>query len=128
MRLERSRTDSILFGLCGGLARSAGVSAGWIRFGMIAGTLFTGGTLFCVYVIASMLIPKETTGFSGGYWYVPADQAYAYGGAYAAGGFSAPAAASPSTVDSMMQRLEEQTMNREIQELRSKLAQYEQQH
>lgn len=117
MRLERSRTDVKLFGLCGGIARQSGIGSGWIRFGLIAGTFFTGGTLFILYMIASMVVPKEPeySSCSGGYWYMPTPQAYAFGG-------------TPSTssgLDSMMHGMEERAMRRELQELRTKLARYE---
>jgi phage shock protein PspC (stress-responsive transcriptional regulator) len=127
MRLERSRTDSRLFGLCGGIARSTGVSSGWVRFGFIAGCFITGGTLFCLYILACMVVPKESA--TDAYWYAPTPGAYAFGGPAAYGYAAEPAApASPSSpIDSMMSRLEEQAMNREIQELRAKLARYEQQ-
>jgi phage shock protein C len=127
MRLERSRTDSRLFGLCGGIARSTGIDTGWVRFAFIVGCVLTGGTLFFLYILACMVVPKEP---AGGYWYAPTPQAYAFGGpqtyGYAAAP-EAPAAPSASDMDAMMQRLEQQAMNRELQELRAKLARYEQQ-
>lgn len=130
MRLERSRTDSRLFGLCGGIARSTGTSAGWIRFAFIVGGFLTGGTLFFLYILACMVVPKEPA--VGAYWYAPTSQAYAFGGPHPYYGYAAapgtpvaePASAS---VDSMVQQLEQQALNREIQALRAKLARYEQQ-
>ncbi|WP_438444910.1 PspC domain-containing protein [Gorillibacterium sp. sgz5001074] len=124
MRLERSRTDVRLFGLCAGLARTSGIGTGWIRFGLIAGTLLTGGTLFFIYIVASMLVPKEPLhrSYTGDCWYVPAQEAYAFGGAAAYPGYHQPA-----RMDSLMQDLEEQAMVREIRELRAKLARYEDQ-
>lgn len=123
MRLERSRTDSKMFGLCGGIARSTGVSSGWVRFAFILGCLFTGGTLFCLYILACMVIPKEPA--ADAYWYAPTSRAYAFGGHAAYGFAPEPTAPASNQVDSMMSRLEEQAMNREIQELRAKLARYE---
>lgn len=124
MRLERSRTDIRLFGLCGGIAKHTGIGSGWIRFGLIAGTFLTGGILIFLYILASMVIPKEPAynsyPYPGGYWYAPAGQAYAFGGACTASGNN-----SGSGLDAMMQDLEEQAMAREIRELRAKLARYE---
>lgn len=127
MRLERSRTDSRLFGLCGGLARCMGIGAGWIRLALVIGTLLTGGTLFFVYVIACMIIPKESpdSGYGQGHWYAPAYAGYGYG---AVPGHASPAApVDPAAVDAIMQQLEEQSLKRELQELRAKLERYEHQ-
>lgn len=121
MRLERSRTDLRLFGLCGGLARKTDISAGWWRFGLVAGTILTGGTLFFLYILVSMVVPKEPeyNVCGGGYWYAPAPQAYAFAGYPAA----QPAAA--TGLEPMMSGLEERAMKREIEQLRAKLEQYE---
>lgn len=125
MRLERSRTDSRLFGLCGGIARSAGVDTGWVRFAFIIGCALTGGTLFFIYILACMVVPKEHA--VSAYWYAPTPNAYAFGGSQPYGYPAAPAEPSPSHIDSMMQQLEQKALNREIHELRAKLAHYEQQ-
>jgi phage shock protein C len=124
MRLQRSRNDSKLFGLCGGIARSMQVDATWIRLGLVVGTFFTGGMLLFVYVIASMVIPKEPVYSSQGpYWYMPPATGYGFN-SYGAAAAPAPSA---SHLDSMVQNLEEQALSREISDLRSKLARYEQQ-
>lgn len=122
MGLERSRSDSKLFGLCGGLARSMNVDASWIRVGFIIGCIFTGGTLMFVYIIAAMVVPKEAAypGYSP-YMYVPSAQSYGFSG------YEAPASASPSAMDAAVDQLEQQALAREISELRAKLARFEQQ-
>jgi len=125
MSLYRSRTDCCLFGLCGGIARSTGVDSTWVRLGLIIGGFVTGGMLFVIYILSSMVVPKE-----------PAYAASTYGSWQSASpsyGFTPHTAAntqpSPSVnaleVDSMMKDLEQKALAREIQALRSKLSKYE---
>jgi phage shock protein C len=58
-RLLRSRTNRQLTGVCGGIARYAGVDATVIRIGAVLATVFTGGTAALAYLIAAVLIPEE---------------------------------------------------------------------
>jgi len=114
MSLYRSRSDIRLFGLCGGIARSAGIDSNWVRLGVIVGGFLTGGTLFILYFIACMIIPKEPAASAGMY------AVYAYDPSYTSNG-----TAVASDVDAMMKDLEQKALAREIQALRSKLSQYE---
>lgn len=57
-KLYRSRTDSILAGICGGLAAHFGQDATWWRLGFAAFLIVTGfmpGLL--IYIVAWILIP-----------------------------------------------------------------------
>ncbi|MDF2925596.1 MAG: PspC protein [Paenibacillaceae bacterium] len=129
MRLERSRTDSKLFGLCAGLARSMDTDVTWIRLAFIVSCFLTGGIALFVYIVVSMFVPKEPVHVSHGpYWYVPASQAPGFNG-YGAVQVPAGAAAfhAPSSIDAAIHNLEEQNLITEIRELRAKLARYEQQ-
>lgn len=131
MKLERSRTNSRLFGLCGGLARSMNTDASWVRLGFVIGCFLTGGVLLFFYIVASMIIPKEPAyRMDSPYWYVPAKPAYGFGsysGYSAPAGAAASTAAPPSPLDGMVRDLEEKALAQEINELRAKLARYEQQ-
>ena len=58
-RLRRSRTDYIIFGVCGGLAQRYKVDAVLIRVLWSVLTIFSAG-FFCVaYLILALLLPKE---------------------------------------------------------------------
>jgi phage shock protein PspC (stress-responsive transcriptional regulator) len=57
--LHRSRTDRMLGGVCGGLARSLGADAALLRVLVIALTLITGGAAAVVYVAAWVLAPED---------------------------------------------------------------------
>ncbi|HEX6595459.1 MAG TPA: PspC domain-containing protein [Acidimicrobiales bacterium] len=57
-RLARSRSDKVLAGVCGGVARSLGVDALVVRVAAIALTL-AGGAGLVVYVAAWLLLPRE---------------------------------------------------------------------
>lgn len=129
MKLERSRSDYRLFGLCGGIARSMGVDPFWLRAGLVVGSLFTGGMLLMAYVVGSMIVPKEPAYRADGHtWYVPTPSAYGFaaeGAGAAPAGFIAEHASSP--LDTMAEKLEAQALVKELKDLRAKLARYEQQ-
>lgn len=57
--LRRSRTDRMLAGVCGGLARSLGADAALLRVLVVALTLITGGAAAVVYVAAWVLAPED---------------------------------------------------------------------
>jgi len=58
-RLVRSRDDRWVAGVCGGVARYAGVDANVVRLLVVLGTIFGFGSLLIVYVIAWVLMPEE---------------------------------------------------------------------
>lgn len=65
--LYRSQKNRVIFGICQGLADRFELSVFWIRFGLVAGTFFTGiFPLPVFYGIAALIIkpqpeaPKET--------------------------------------------------------------------
>jgi phage shock protein PspC (stress-responsive transcriptional regulator) len=57
-RFERSSTDRIIGGVCGGLARYFGVDVTLVRIGMVALALL-GGTGLIVYAAALVLVPTD---------------------------------------------------------------------
>ena len=57
-RLTRSRTDRLLGGVCGGVARATGLDPLVVRVAVIALT-FAGGTGALLYVVAWLLVPEE---------------------------------------------------------------------
>lgn len=60
-RLTRSRTDRMLGGVCGGLARALGVDAVVIRILAVALTL-AGGVSLIIYLAMLILVPEEAEG------------------------------------------------------------------
>ena len=57
-KLYRSRTDSVLAGVCGGIAEYLHVDVTLIRLAFVAlGFLFGSGLLF--YILAAIVLPKE---------------------------------------------------------------------
>ncbi|USB33690.1 PspC domain-containing protein [Paenibacillus sp. YPG26] len=64
-KLYRSRTDRKISGLCGGLAQYFGVDPTVIRLVTVVGAIFSFGSFVPIYVIASLLVPKETAGGFG---------------------------------------------------------------
>lgn len=170
-KLYRSRRDSKLFGLCGGLAELLNVDSTLLRVVLLVTTFFTGGTLIPIYFIACLVIPKEPAfdpfynpfGYSEPPKYDPYSHAepkhQPYGTGYGAAGqpfrpqppssgapYSsgygskppvygqarqaapsgpAPAQAPAPNLDEMMRDVEKKALQKEIEELRAKLAQYE---
>lgn len=64
-RLFRSRTDSKLAGVCGGLSQYLGFDATILRLVLIVTAFFSFGSVLLVYILAAVVIPKEPemTGF-----------------------------------------------------------------
>lgn len=60
-KLYRSSTDSILGGICGGIAKHMGVDSTIIRLIVVA-TAFFGGAGAIFYIIAWLIIPMEPSG------------------------------------------------------------------
>jgi phage shock protein PspC (stress-responsive transcriptional regulator) len=57
-RLERSRSDRMLAGVCGGLARTFGIHPAFYRVGFVVLTLI-GGAGLLIYLAAALVIPDE---------------------------------------------------------------------
>jgi phage shock protein PspC (stress-responsive transcriptional regulator) len=57
-RLERSRSDRMLAGVCGGLARTFGIHPAFYRVGFVVLTLI-GGAGILIYLAAVLVIPDE---------------------------------------------------------------------
>src|SRR5262249_24559846 len=57
-RLERSRSDRMLAGVCGGLARYFDIHPAFYRIGFVVLTL-VGGAGILVYAAAALVIPDE---------------------------------------------------------------------
>ncbi|WP_276358352.1 PspC domain-containing protein [Cohnella caldifontis] len=66
-RLYRSSRDKKIFGVCGGLADYLGVDATLLRILLVVVTVFSGGAVLFVYILAGFIIPREIDGFHGGY-------------------------------------------------------------
>ncbi|MGG2198408.1 PspC domain-containing protein [Paenibacillus validus] len=58
-KLYRSRTDRKITGLCGGLAETLGFDATLLRLLVVITTLFSGGVVIAIYVLAALVIPSE---------------------------------------------------------------------
>jgi len=57
-RLERSRSDRMLVGVCGGLARYFGINPAFYRVGFVVLALI-GGAGILIYLAAALVIPDE---------------------------------------------------------------------
>lgn len=134
-KLYRSRRDSKLFGLCGGLADYFNIDPTLLRLVTAITAFFSGGAVIPLYILASLVIPKEPV-FDPPYGSVgPFTPPYSSGGCGYGHGPSrrqsptppSPGYAEPAKdpLDEMMKDVEKKAMHKEIEELRAKLAQYE---
>ncbi len=140
-KLYRSRRDKKLTGLCGGLAEAFNVDATLLRLVCVVCTFFSGGAVILLYVIASLVIPKEPLYGPDGYAartgyppYPPGAYGSPDGRSYAGGGYGfgesarqepRHARSGESPIDEMMRAVENKAMKKEIEELKAKLAEYE---
>lgn len=153
-RLYRSTRDKVMTGLAGGLSETLGIDSTLFRILLVISIPFTGGATILVYFIAAMVIAKEPNQYnpfgpgpgapggpyggpySGGPEYGRGPQAphqgpqgYGpYGGqpGYNPGYDKASAHAAPdSGLDAMMKDIEKKALQKEVEELKQKLAKYE---
>ncbi|XVS64941.1 PspC domain-containing protein [Actinosynnema sp. CA-299493] len=58
-KLRRSRTDKMVAGVCGGIAKLLGVDAALVRILLVAATLFGFGAGAVLYLACWLLMPEE---------------------------------------------------------------------
>lgn len=61
-RLYRSRTDTFLSGVCGGIADYFNFDVSLVRIAWVIATLATGGLGLIAYIIAAVVVPLEPIG------------------------------------------------------------------
>jgi phage shock protein PspC (stress-responsive transcriptional regulator) len=59
IKLRRSRTDRMVAGVCGGIARMFNMDAALVRILLVAATLLGFGTGAVIYLIAWAIVPEE---------------------------------------------------------------------
>ncbi len=58
--LKRSSSDSVICGVCGGIAEYFGIDSNVVRLVWVAVSLFAGSGVI-LYIIAAFLLPKDET-------------------------------------------------------------------
>jgi phage shock protein C len=56
---KKSKNDRVLFGVCGGIAKTLGIDSPLIRIVFILGTIFTGSLLFWIYLLLGIVLPID---------------------------------------------------------------------
>lgn len=140
MRLYRSNRDKKVFGLCGGLAESFKIDATILRLIVIIGIPLSGGAVLLLYLLAALVIPKESDLHHG-----PYNAGGQYGGwqygqtsghtSHTSSGMQqghynnqTQAGQTQSTgnpIDDMMKDIEKKALLKEIEELKARLAKVE---
>ncbi|TDV41875.1 PspC domain-containing protein [Actinophytocola oryzae] len=59
IKLRRSRSDRMVAGVCGGLARMLDMDAALVRILLVAATVLGFGAGAVIYVIAWAVVPEE---------------------------------------------------------------------
>lgn len=58
--LSRSRTDSKILGVCGGLAKYLGMNSTVLRIGFLIALFLSSGSFFLLYFAMAIVMPKES--------------------------------------------------------------------
>ncbi|MCJ7658563.1 MAG: PspC domain-containing protein [Anaerolineales bacterium] len=58
-KLRRSKSDKVIFGVCGGLGEFFGISALWFRFFFLLALIPGGIPGLLIYLICWIIIPLE---------------------------------------------------------------------
>ena len=59
IKLRRSRSDRMVAGVCGGVARMFNMDAALVRILLVAATLVGFGTGAIIYLVAWAIVPEE---------------------------------------------------------------------
>jgi phage shock protein C len=59
-QLNRSQTDRMIGGVCGGVAEYFNVDPTLVRIAVVVATVFTGGALLLAYLVAMVVMPHAT--------------------------------------------------------------------
>lgn len=57
--LKKSKTDKVLFGVCGGVSKLLGIDSPLIRLLFIIGTIFSGSLLLWIYLILAIVLRTD---------------------------------------------------------------------
>jgi phage shock protein C len=132
-KLYRSQRDKKIFGLCGGLAEMFNIDSTILRVIVAAGVIFSGGAVLLLYIVASLVIPKEPglynvhphSGYGSHGWNPPGSGMSSSNGHNPAPPQAAPVQAASPSIDDMMKDIEKKAMQNEIDQLKARLAKIE---
>lgn len=130
-RLYRSQRDRKIFGLCGGIAEAFNIDPNILRMIVAIGVVFSGGTVLLLYVVASLVIPKEPDPYEAAmgshypppHYHPPHRPGPAHPPPHAA--HDRPAADTSPNIDDMMKDIEKKALLKEIEELKARIAKLE---
>ena len=114
-KLYRSQRDKKILGLCGGIAESFQIDATILRLIVLVSIFFTGGATILIYFLAGLVIPVEPAvpGRWEASWRERKHEETVHRDR------------TKPDIDEMMKDVEKKAMQKEIEELKAKLAQYE---
>jgi len=138
-KLYRSSRNKMVTGLCGGLSEVFGIDATILRILVAISIPFSGFTVVVIYLIASLVIPKEGVppfnSYGNGHSNHGPGGHYTNGDSYRnnnagygsefntnSGGYNN---VRNSDLDDMMKDIEKKALKKEVEELKIKLSRYE---
>lgn len=127
-KLYRSEKDSKIFGLCGGLAETFQIDVTILRLVVVVLAFFSGGTVILLYLIASMVIPKESQLNMLPTTYSPFHDTTQQASRPSSAELHKDAHADTpqkTSLDDMMEDIEKKAMQKEIEELKRKISEME---
>ncbi|OAB39455.1 hypothetical protein PMSD_05920 [Paenibacillus macquariensis subsp. defensor] len=141
-KLYRSSRNKMVTGLCGGLSEVFGIDATILRILVFISIPFSGGTTLFIYLVAALVIPKESVppfnSYGNGHSNHGPGGHYTNGDPYRnnnagygsefnnsnanSGGYNNVRS---SDLDDMMKDIEKKALKKEVEELKIKLSRYE---
>jgi phage shock protein PspC (stress-responsive transcriptional regulator) len=59
LNFARSRSDRVLMGVCGGIARQINLDPTLVRVLAVVATIATGGTALVIYIVLGFVLPES---------------------------------------------------------------------
>lgn len=149
--IYRSQRDKKVMGVCGGLGEAFGIDSTIVRLVTVVATIFSSGAVIPVYIIAGLVMPKDPTfqpyghmnhgwgphvppnpGRPGSFnpnaqYYGPPPQPQQPPFSHTSQGHYGPGTGAPTgaDLDGMMNDLEKKALQKEIEQLKVRLAKFE---
>lgn len=124
-RLYRSERDKKVFGLCGGLAEAFNIDVTILRLVIVVTAFFSGGTVVLLYIVASMVIPKESQLHVKEDFVSPPPYSPYHDTPENPSANVYSAEVKKPNIDDMMEDIEKKAMQKEIEELKRKISEIE---
>lgn len=59
MKLYKSNTEKMIFGVCGGISKATGIDVSILRLMTLIGSIVTGSIVLWIYLLLAILLPRS---------------------------------------------------------------------